>query len=198
MIGQAIRAALTAVSKDSTLPLLECVYVAPGEVMATDRYRLVRSKYSMDAMADDKQDFEPFLIPSKQARKLIDLGTLYNIEKDEDGWITITTMDAKHEMVKKIIEPREGEYPPVGKLMDGWKSAKDANESGPESVAFDPEYLSAWPRRHINRPQVDKSREVMRIRFSEGSSGGGSKGVKFEYGDHFEAILMPVTFNDGR
>ena len=114
MFGQAMKAAITAASTDTTLPLLNAVKVKPGEVMATDRFRLVRSKYTMEQMNSEKTDFEPYLISLADAKKLVDLGNLVSLDLDDDGWLTITAWDGKGlDLVKRIVRVLDASgYPP--------------------------------------------------------------------------------------
>lgn len=186
MFGESLKAALTATARPSaSLPVLETVQVHPGKVLSTDRYRLVRASYTMQNMDEEERDFEPFLLPASEAKKMLDLSHLLKVEKDEDGWITLTAiLWSTGETVKRIFLPyTEQEFPPVEKLLDNWEPAKNF---GPLSVAFNPAYLAAWTTSKLKRSEDNKT-TPLKFFFSEKENDS----VKVTYSDHFEALLMP-------
>lgn len=179
--SQALKAAVTAASTDYTLPLLCTVQVHPDRMLATDRYRAVRSKWDYNG-----PDFEPFVLDVATVKDLAKgKEELASVEHDEaNNTVTLTFNSGTSRVVRTV----EGNYPAIERLIDGFVQAD--TQSAPNMFAFNPDYLAAWKISTLARNTGEK-KNVIEIHLPRDSN----KAVKFVFADHFEAILMSVRLN---
>lgn len=203
MFGQALKAALTAVSKDSILPILNQVKVCPGAVYATDRYRLVRSRYHLHTDYEDYPfndnnltDFEPFLIPADIAKTLVKLDLKNVHHNTTTNTITLTLFDPKTPALEQSVtlydyDGTETSFPNLEKLLSDAETEYEENIKIPalqdNQVVLNYEFLAAWPKRVLYRPTKDNHAKNMTVRFT-----APNKPVLFYFSDHFTGLLMPI------
>lgn len=173
----AIKAAIPHASKDKNVPVLNAVLIRPHDVLATDRFTMVKSDHNL---TDHNIPDGGVLVHTDDAKRLTKETISQVIVLDNA--VTFTTHAGS------ITVPiAGGDFPPVERLIP-----ERSDEPMPSFPPFglNPSYLERLAYRHVKRDRHE-SKMSWRMQITENRNGGTGP-VRFDFADHTVAILMPA------
>lgn len=173
----AIKAAIPHASKDKNVPVLNAVLIRPHDVLATDRFTMVKSDHNL---TDHNIPDDGVLISATDAKRLT-----------RETITQVTVLDEAVTFVThggSITVPiAEGDYPAIERLIP-----ERSDEPSPALPPFglNPAYLERLAYRHVARDRHEKA-TPWRVQVTANRNGGTGP-VRFDFADHTVAVIMPV------
>lgn len=180
----AIKAAIPHASKDKTVPVLNTVLIRPSDVLATDRYTMVKSSHDL---TDHNIPDDGVLIRTDDAKRL----TRETISQVTvlDGVVTFVTHGGSITVpvADGIWTNVSAPYPAVERLIP-----ERSDEPMPSLPPFglNPSYLERLAYRHVKRDRHE-GRSAWRVQVTVNRNGGIGP-VRFDFADHTTAVIMPA------
>ena len=173
----AIKAAIPHASKDKNVPVLNTVLIRPGDVIATDRYTMVKSLHNL---TDHNIPDDGVLIRVDDAKRL----TKETISQVTvlDGVVTFVTYGGSI-----TVAVADGDYPAVERLIP-----ERSDEPTPPLPPFglNPSYLERLAYRHVKRDRYE-GKAAWRVQVTANRNGGAGS-IRFDFADHTTAAIMPA------
>lgn len=173
----AIKAAIPHASKDTTVPVLNAVLIRPHDVLATDRYTMVKSSHDL---TDHTLPDGGVLVHTDDAKRLIKETIVQVVVLDNvvtfvthNGSITVPVADGNYPLIERLIPERSDEptppLPPFGLI---------------------PSYLERLAYRHVKRDRYE-GKAAWRVQVTANRNGGPGP-IRFDFADHTTVVIMPA------
>lgn len=176
-LNLAIKAAIPHASKDKNVPVLNAVLIRPHDVLATDRYTMVKSDHNL---TDHSIPDDGILISADDAKRLT-RETITQVTVLDDA-VTFVTYGGS--ITVPIVKCN---FPALERLIPDLSD--DPSPSLPP-FGLNPPYLERLAYRHVARDRSEKT-TPWRVQVTANRNGGVGP-VRFDFADHTVAVLMPV------
>jgi hypothetical protein len=186
---QGIGAVLPHASKDMVTPIIASVRVERDVFLATDRYAVGRFRHNVTIA----EDVEPVTLPRTAAEWLLkQTARALNhdakmLERDAQVIITATSITITYfgdVLAVHVFGALIGNYPPVGRLVDGWEPSEDAY-----GLLLNAYFLARFEK--SCKALAPKDPPVIGVELGKTSQYSKTAPIRIRIGENFDGLLQP-------